>query len=149
MSTEELGDYQVIKAIEIAPLFSSEVFLGQDPLDHVALTGLLSCPLEVMVNTLPTFSFLVTCQPFAEFAQQLHLLATSLAGRGVFISRPVPLGLFLCDFCFTTSKRSCPESGTSPTPHPLLSHELDHPSHDPPLTLPVGEMTVAAQQAVQ
>lgn len=146
---KDLADYWLIKAIEIEPLFSSKVFLGQDPSDHVALTGPLSCPLEVTVKTIPTFSFLLTCQPFTDVTQWIQPLATFLAEKGVFISRKVPLGLFLYGFCFNASKRSRPESCTVPPPHPLLSRKLDHPSHDPPLPLPVGEMTVAAQQAVQ
>lgn len=130
---KELADYWLIKAIEIEPLFSSKVFLGQDPLDHVALTGPLSCLLEVTVKTIPTFSFLLTCQPFTDVTQWIQPLATSLAEKGLLISRKVPLGVFPYGFCFNASKRSRPESRTvPPTPPTPVSQARSPLSRSPP-----------------
>lgn len=137
------------------PLSSPEVFLGQDPLDHVALTALLTCLLEVAALIIPLL-LQMTFQPLVAFSQEC-VISSNLLNKVcdspvsfLFISQR-PLDLFLCDFCLNVCMKSCPASCEVP-PHPLLSHELNHPAHDLPLPLLVslkGEMTVTGQPALQ
>lgn len=150
---KETVDYQVIKQIEIEATLQPRGIFRARPIGSCCINSSLDLSLGSDGPDYPLL-FLMTSQPFVAISQYCVTSRNFPAEQGVWIFSEFPL-------YFPAALRSvlawllfeCKHQVMSKVPpHPLLSHELNHPAHDLPLPLPVspkGEMTVTAQQALQ